>query len=249
MMIKKSDALCERDNLISNNEVLRQLAVALTKEKDRGVVLASLLRKRYPIAMIDEFQDTDPVQFTVFSKLYLNQDAVNSNAHCYLIGDPKQSIYKFRGSDINSYNEAKSQIEKIGGCIYTLGTNYRSNANVVKAVNEIFVQVKDGIDSNYVAKPFDYSDAYSQKNPSNIGFDPVNASPNSAKSSFYFDIPKEDNLLASDENLSVTSENSTSVCNFVRKIEFSDTPNADVLLQAISKSVALEVKRCLLYGK
>lgn len=248
MMIKKTDALCERDNLISNNEVLRQLAVALTKE-DGGDVLASLLRKRYPIAMIDEFQDTDPVQFTVFSKLYLNQDVVDRNAHCYLIGDPKQSIYKFRGSDINSYNEAKSQIEKIGGCIYTLETNYRSNANVVKAVNEIFAQVKDESDSNYVAKPFDYSDEYSAKNPSNIGFGPVNASPNSEKSSFYFDIPKEDNLLAPDENLSVTSENSTSVCNFVRKIEFSDTPNADVLLQAISKSVALEVKRCLLYGK
>lgn len=248
MMIKKTDALCERDNLISNNEVLRQLAVALTK-KDRGDVLASLLRKRYPIAMIDEFQDTDPVQFTVFSKLYLNQDVVDSNAHCYLIGDPKQSIYKFRGSDINSYNEAKSQIEKIGGCIYTLETNYRSNANVVKAVNEIFAQGRDESDSNYVAKPFDYSDEYSKKNPSNIGFGPVNASPNSEKSSFYFDIPKEDNLLAPDENLSVTSENSTSVCNFVRKIEFSDTPNADVLLQAISKRVALEVKRCLLYGK
>lgn len=249
MMIKKSDALCERDNLISNNEVLRQLAVALTKEKNRGDVLASLLRKRYPIAMIDEFQDTDPVQFTVFSKLYLNQDAVNSNAHCYLIGDPKQSIYKFRGSDINSYNEAKSQIEKIGGCIYTLGTNFRSNANVVKAVNEIFAQVKEGCDSNYVAKPFDYSDAYSKKNPSNIGFDPVNASPNSAKSSFYFDIPKEDNQVASDENLSDTSENNTSVCNFVRKIEFNDKTKAEVLMQAISKSVALEVKRCLLYGK
>lgn len=249
MMIKKSDALCERDNLISNNEVLRQLAVALTKEKNRGDVLASLLRKRYPIAMIDEFQDTDPVQFTVFSKLYLNQDAVNSNAHCYLIGDPKQSIYKFRGSDINSYNEAKSQIEKIGGCIYTLGTNFRSNANVVKAVNEIFAQVKDESDSNYVAKPFDYNDSYSEKTPSNIKFEPVIASPNSAKSSFYFDIPKEDNQVASDENLSDTSENNTSVCNFVRKIEFNDKTKAEVLMQAISKSVALEVKRCLLYGK
>ena len=249
MMIKKTDALCERDNLISNNEVLRQLAVTLTKEKDRRDVLASLLRKRYPIAMIDEFQDTDPVQFTVFSKLYLNQDAVNSNAHCYLIGDPKQSIYKFRGSDINSYNEAKSQIEKIGGCIYTLETNYRSNANVVKAVNEIFAQVKEGCDSNYVAKPFDYNDSYSEKTPSNIKFEPVIASPNSAKSSFYFDIPIEDNLVASDENLSDTSENNTSVCNFVRKIEFNDKTKAEVLMQAISKSVALEVKRCLLYGK
>ena len=248
MMIKKTDALCERDNLISNNEVLRQLAVALTK-KDRGDVLASLLRKRYPIAMIDEFQDTDPVQFTVFSKLYLNQDAVNSNAHCYLIGDPKQSIYKFRGSDINSYNEAKSQIEEIGGCVYTLETNYRSNANVVKAVNEIFAQVKEGCDSNYVAKPFDYNDSYSEKTPSNIKFDPVIASPNSEKSSFYFDIPIEDNLVASDENLSDTSENNTSVCNFVRKIEFNDKTKAEVLMQAISKSVALEVKRCLLYGK
>ena len=248
MMIKKTDALCERDNLISNNEVLRQLAVALTK-KDRGDVLASLLRKRYPIAMIDEFQDTDPVQFTVFSKLYLNQDAVNSNAHCYLIGDPKQSIYKFRGSDINSYNEAKSQIEEIGGCVYTLETNYRSNANVVKAVNEIFAQVKEGCDSNYVAKPFDYNDSYSEKTPSNIKFEPVIASPNSEKSSFYFDIPKEDNQVASDENLSDTSENNTSVCNFVRKIEFNDKTKAEVLMQAISKSVALEVKRCLLYGK
>lgn len=249
MMIKKTDALCERDNLISNNEVLRQLAVALTKEKDRRDVLASLLRKRYPIAMIDEFQDTDPVQFTVFSKLYLNQDAVNSNAHCYLIGDPKQSIYKFRGSDINSYNEAKSQIEEIGGCVYTLETNYRSNANVVKAVNGIFAQVKEGCDSNYVAKPFDYNDSYSKKTPSNIKFEPVIASPNSEKSSFYFDIPIEDNLVASDENLSDTSENNTSVCNFVRKIEFNDKTKAEVLMQAISKSVALEVKRCLLYGK
>lgn len=249
MMIKKIDALCERDNLISNNEVLRQLAVALTKEKDRRDVLASLLRKRYPIAMIDEFQDTDPVQFTVFSKLYLNQDAVNSNAHCYLIGDPKQSIYKFRGSDINSYNEAKSQIEEIGGCVYTLETNYRSNANVVKAVNGIFAQVKEGCDSNYVAKPFDYNDSYSEKTPSNIKFEPVIASPNSEKSSFYFDIPKEDNQVASDENLSDTSENNTSVCNFVRKIEFNDKTKAEVLMQAISKSVALEVKRCLLYGK
>lgn len=249
MMIKKTDALCERDNLISNNEVLRQLAVALTKEKDRRDVLASLLRKRYPIAMIDEFQDTDPVQFTVFSKLYLNQDAVNSNAHCYLIGDPKQSIYKFRGSDINSYNEAKSQIEEIGGCVYTLETNYRSNANVVKAVNGIFAQVKEGCDSNYVANPFDYNDSYSEKTPSNIKFEPVIASPNSEKSSFYFDIPIEDNLVASDENLSDTSENNTSVCNFVRKIEFNDKTKAEVLMQAISKSVALEVKRCLLYGK
>lgn len=249
MMIKKTDALCERDNLISNNEVLRQLAVALTKEKDRRDVLASLLRKRYPIAMIDEFQDTDPVQFTVFSKLYLNQDAVNSNAHCYLIGDPKQSIYKFRGSDINSYNEAKSQIEEIGGCVYTLETNYRSNANVVKAVNGIFAQVKEGCDSNYVTKPFDYNDSYSKKTPSNIKFEPVIASPNSEKSSFYFDIPIEDNLVASDENLSDTSENNTSVCNFVRKIEFNDKTKAEVLMQAISKSVALEVKRCLLYGK
>lgn len=66
-VILKTDELCERDNVISNDEVLRQLAVALNKDKSRGDVLASLLRKRYPVAMIDEFQDTDPVQFAILA--------------------------------------------------------------------------------------------------------------------------------------------------------------------------------------
>lgn len=72
-VILKTDELSERDNVISNNEVLRQLSVALNCDRERGDVLASLLRKRYPVAMIDEFQDTDPVQFAVFSKLYLTR--------------------------------------------------------------------------------------------------------------------------------------------------------------------------------
>lgn len=144
-VILKTDELCERDNVISNDEVLRQLAVALNnnKDKSRGDVLSSLLRKRYPVAMIDEFQDTDPVQFAIFSKLYLNQDAIDESAHCYLIGDPKQSIYAFRGTDINSYNKAKELILGNKGNVYTLNTNYRSCQNIIKGVNEIFYEYEE----------------------------------------------------------------------------------------------------------
>lgn len=144
-VILKTDELCERDNVISNDEVLRQLAVALNnnKDKSRGDVLSSLLRKRYPVAMIDEFQDTDPVQFAIFSKLYLNQDAIDESSHCYLIGDPKQSIYAFRGTDINSYNKAKELILENKGNVYTLNTNFRSCQKIIEGVNEIFEEYED----------------------------------------------------------------------------------------------------------
>ena len=143
-VILKTDELCERDNVISNDEVLRQLAVALNnKDESRGDVLASLLRKRYPVAMIDEFQDTDPVQFAIFSKLYLDQDVIDESAHCYLIGDPKQSIYAFRGTDINSYNKAKELILENKGNVYTLNTNFRSCQKIIEGVNEIFEEYED----------------------------------------------------------------------------------------------------------
>ena len=93
------------------------------------------------------------MQFEIFRKLYLSD---NQNAVCYLIGDPKQSIYKFRNSDINSYRMAKQRILEINGGndgIYTLDTNYRSANLVVEAVNRFFEET-DG--STYVDKPFSY---------------------------------------------------------------------------------------------
>lgn len=161
-MIRRFDEICSRDAVLSNDELLRQLAVVLSAGDDRAVRLCSLLRSYYPVAMIDEFQDTDPVQYEIFSHLFLNEEAKAQRAVCYLIGDPKQSIYAFRGSDINSYNKAKENIIRLNGgtedgCIYSLDTNYRSSKAVIDGVNAIFKEEKeDNADSLYLNNPFDY---------------------------------------------------------------------------------------------
>lgn len=265
-VILKTDELCERDNVISNDEVLRQLAVALNN-KSRGDVLSSLLRKRYPVAMIDEFQDTDPVQFAIFSKLYLNQDAIDESAHCYLIGDPKQSIYAFRGTDINSYNKAKELILGNKGNVYTLNTNYRSCQNIIKGVNEIFYEYEEPktqessegasvniesqnseeslsekkvkIDYPYVKYPFDYYNNSGKEGylDSKIHFEPVNVSDKANSVRFYF---KDD------------SSKEIPICNYIREVSFADSqekPKANDYYGEIAKFVALDVKRCLLEGK
>lgn len=130
---------CQEHHIMSNDDLLLNLDQALQRE-DIGGRLAQLIRKRYPVAMIDEFQDTDPIQYSIFSRIYLNKEALKEKAYCYLIGDPKQSIYAFRGSDINSYLKARNTIKQLtnnqGLC--TLGVNYRSTEDVISAYNAMF---------------------------------------------------------------------------------------------------------------
>ena len=96
-----------------------------------GQKIAREIRKRFPAAMIDEFQDTDPVQYKIFKGIY---DTADQDCLVYLIGDPKQSIYQFRGADIFSYARAVSDVEKR----HRLDTNYRSEPGMVEAVNALF---------------------------------------------------------------------------------------------------------------
>lgn len=96
-----------------------------------GERLAEAIRRQYPIALIDEFQDTDPVQYRIFSALY----PTDGDFGCLMIGDPKQAIYAFRGADIHTYLKAHQHTL---GRHYTLGTNYRSTVELVKAVNRVF---------------------------------------------------------------------------------------------------------------
>ncbi len=118
----------QRQQQLSFDDLLANLARALSSE--RGAVLAERIREQYPVAMIDEFQDTDPLQYQIFSTLY------GQNPECgfYMIGDPKQAIYAFRGADIFTYIAAKQQV----AAHYTLQTNYRSIDELVRAVNALF---------------------------------------------------------------------------------------------------------------
>ena len=98
----------------------------------RGKQLASQIRQQYPFAMIDEFQDTDQTQYEIFSQIYMAEEAQNQGF--IMIGDPKQSIYKFRGADIFTYLKASEQADEKR----TLDKNWRSLPKVVEAVNQIF---------------------------------------------------------------------------------------------------------------
>lgn len=113
---------------LSFDDLLTQLSAALDHDDDN--LLATRIRQMYPVAMIDEFQDTDPLQYSIFSRIYLD------NPHCglFMIGDPKQAIYAFRGADIFTYIHARKQVT----AHYTLGTNWRSSADMVDSVNQLF---------------------------------------------------------------------------------------------------------------
>lgn len=110
------------------DDLLSKLDVAL--QQAGGELLAQSIRCSYPVAMIDEFQDTDPQQYRIFHTLYGGQ------AECglLLIGDPKQAIYAFRGADIFTYIRARSEIKNH----YTLETNWRSSFPMVQSVNRLF---------------------------------------------------------------------------------------------------------------
>lgn len=232
LCINKLDSLFIRDNVISNDELLRQLAIVLTVDKKRGDNLAKLLRNQYPVAMIDEFQDTDPIQFEIFNKLYLeDKKQEQSKAVCYLIGDPKQSIYAFRNADINSYNKAKAKVEKL----YTLDTNFRSSRNIIEGVNAIFEQDVPGFE----ARPLDCEADFI---PSNIDFMRVN-------------YPKEDKKLAGscrfyfDDEYNDDDFYKRPISNYVNTIEFEKSEsNKDQYQVAIAKALACDVVKVLTHG-
>ncbi|BFM51113.1 exodeoxyribonuclease V subunit beta [Marinomonas sp. THO17] len=113
-------------------DLLTSLDTAL--QTDDSGKLAQRIRRLYPIALIDEFQDTDAVQYRIFSKVYQEALADQKRLGLIMIGDPKQAIYAFRGADIYTYLAAKQDVD----AVYSLATNYRSSAAMIQAVNALF---------------------------------------------------------------------------------------------------------------
>ncbi len=99
-----------------------------------GGRLAEIIRRQFPVALIDEFQDTDPVQYRIFDAVYRVADNAAASA-LILIGDPKQAIYAFRGADIHTYLDAR---RACAGRLFTLKRNFRSTAAMVAATNRCF---------------------------------------------------------------------------------------------------------------
>lgn len=100
-------------------------------ESDRGGELAARLRKRHPWAMIDEFQDTDELQWQIFGRVWAEGETTSLT----IVGDPKQAIYSFRGADVHTYLAAKRALEARGALTMALDDNWRSSPEIVEAVN------------------------------------------------------------------------------------------------------------------
>jgi exodeoxyribonuclease V beta subunit len=132
-------------NALSFDDLLVRLRDALRSRS--GSALVDATRKRFAAALVDEFQDTDPVQAEIFQRLF------DGHGRLYFIGDPKQAIYGFRGADVFSYLDAveKAQFS------HELSTNQRSVTPLVEAVNAIF----DHSPSPFVVEKIEFHDAFS----------------------------------------------------------------------------------------
>ena len=117
----------QKRNIQSFDDLLTNLREAL--ERPGGTDLANNIRKRYRAALVDEFQDTDAVQYAIFKNIF-----EGAQSPLFFIGDPKQSIYSFRGADLFTYMQASRHV----GSRYTLTNNWRSEPGLVRAVNTFF---------------------------------------------------------------------------------------------------------------
>jgi len=152
----------ERLNNLDFDDLINRLADCLQRSShaksqqennNENNALAKTLLTQYPVALVDEFQDTDPQQFAILKGIYYQADA--SEQALYLIGDPKQAIYGFRGGDIFAYLNARKD------CDYhwLMDTNWRSSPDMVEAYNQVFL-TRDNLTRENKKSVFGYGIPY-----------------------------------------------------------------------------------------
>jgi exodeoxyribonuclease V beta subunit len=123
-----------RQRVIAFDDMLFNLHDRLTRGDSPW--LAGELKKRFPAALIDEFQDTDPLQFSIFRTIYTTPtDDTLSEAPLFFVGDPKQAIYSFRNADLQTYLAAGDHAV----AHYSLAENQRSTEPLIRALNQLFM--------------------------------------------------------------------------------------------------------------
>lgn len=100
----------------------------------RGRAIVAELRDRFRLVLIDEFQDTDGVQWDLFRTAFLDPSLPADIACVVVVGDPKQSIYRFRGAELSAYLAAVEYARTTGGALHSLDTNWRSDAALLTAL-------------------------------------------------------------------------------------------------------------------
>jgi len=152
-----------------NFQDLLMKAAALLRQNAH---VRAYFQERYTHLLVDEFQDTDPIQAEVMLLLTASDLEERDWRRChprpgslFVVGDPKQSIYRFRRADIVTYNEVKEIIrggdEEGGGLILELSTNFRSTPSVISWVNDVFASRPEGDESSTLPRFPASSSAYS----------------------------------------------------------------------------------------
>ncbi len=202
---------------ISFDDMLFQVRDALFSAK--GDQLADTLRKKYKAAFVDEFQDTDPVQWQIFKRIFLHGENEKPENPLFVIGDPKQAIYAFRGADVYAYLGARNEMERLSriglaNC-YSLSVNWRSDPSLIHAFNCLFP-----------ARGWFAPDE--EKNAFSIGYLPVNAPDEGSRK---FSIERDD-----------------SGCGFLNIVDLNDSspkekPSLAAAKPALARFVAEEIRR------
>lgn len=135
------------DRLFTFDDLLIEAEERIVKDSD----FTKAIRNLYGAALIDEFQDTDPIQYSIFKHLFLD-DPENSKPVIF-VGDPKQSIYRFRNASLETYLKANKEINNT----YQLVKNYRSTPGIIAGVNEYFNPTGKGTRGGFLNPKLPYS--------------------------------------------------------------------------------------------
>ena len=149
LRLKRRSRTMTFDDMVLETSRAVKDAVA-DKENPAKQAFLKNIRSRYRIALVDEFQDTDDKQWTIFNSLFSSkvniiEEAQTKQGCLIVVGDPKQAIYSFRGADIGTYLMARREIQTGGGQVLSLEKMYRSTEEMVNAYNKIFDKPKDQV--------------------------------------------------------------------------------------------------------
>lgn len=131
-----------RQGLVSYDDLLR---LARNLLRDHPTV-RDTYKQRYRMLLVDEFQDTDPLQYEIVFFLTGEVKSTTNNAYeerlspgrLFIVGDSKQSIYRFRGADFDAFQRAVDHVKDCGGAVLDLTSNFRSDAALLEGINDLF---------------------------------------------------------------------------------------------------------------
>jgi exodeoxyribonuclease V beta subunit len=139
LIVQEIKDRCITSGIVTYNDMINLVATALTSSSSDSTTLATQLARQYPVIMIDEFQDTDVMQWAIFQRIF---EVSNGETSLVTVGDPKQAIYRFRGADVNVYLSAVDHSTER----YELPTNYRSDKPLLDALHVLME--KEYFDNN-----------------------------------------------------------------------------------------------------